>query len=179
MARMPVPSRNDPLACPFSKRFSFDGGEIWDPITGESELVSARILPGFRGSFGKHVVLSDRMAVAFKEFEMGLRDAGLVSGDQELVQSASSPCKFRVKQLEVADNTHGSVSFGKSGDPAPAGSQAALTEVPKRLRLRRVPVKGEERQRPLTGMPEVPSPEGPLRNPLVPLKLRRRRGDLI
>lgn len=179
MRRMPIPSRQDPLADPFAKRFSLDGREIWDPITGETELVSRFVWPGFRGAFTEYLELTAGMAVALKELEVGLRDAGLVTATQELVQSAGSPGKFRVKELRVSDDAHGSVSFGKSGDPAPAGSQAALTEVPKRLRRRRGPVKGEERERPLTGMPAVPAPAGPQFDPLVPLKLRRRRGDLI
>ena len=179
MRRMPVPTRKDPLADPFSKRLSFDGREIWDPITGETELVSARELPGFRSAFGKQVILSDRMAVAFKEFEVGLRDAGLITATQELVQLTSSICKFRVKELRVTNDAHCSVSFGKSGDPAPAGSQAALTEVPKRLQRRRGPVKAGERKRAFTGKPSMPDPVGPPTEPLVPLKLRRRRGDLI
>lgn len=179
MRRMPVPSRKDPLADPFAKRFSLDGREIWDPVTGETELVSRCVWPGFRGSFSKELVLTARMAETLKELEIGLRDAGLVALDEQLVQSASSPSKFRVKKVHIADDRHGDVSLGKSGDPAPAGSQSALTKVPKRLRARRGPVKGEERQRPFTGKPGLPDPVGPPMDPLVPLKLRRRREDLI
>lgn len=179
MRRMPVPPRKDPLADPFAKRFSLDGREIWDPVTGETELVSRCVWPGFRGAFTEYLELTPGMAVALKELEIGLRDAGLITADQQFVQSASSPSKFRVESHGVSDDAHGTVSLGKSGDPAPAGSQAALTKVPERLRARRGPVKGEERQRPFTGRPGLPDPVGPPTDSLVPLKLRRRREDLI
>ena len=179
MTRMPIPPRKDPLADPLAQRFSLDGREIWDPVTGETELVSRFVWPGFRGSFTEYLELTIGMAIALKQLEVGLRDAGLITADQELVQSATSPSKFRVKRISVSDDAHGSVSLGKSGDPAHAGSEAALTKVPRRLQRRRGPVKGGERKRPLTGRPAVPPPEGPPSDPLVPLKLRRRREDLI
>ena len=104
MRRMPVPPRKDPLADPFAKRFSLDGREIWDPITGETELVRRCVWPGFRGAFTEYLELTSGMAVALKELEVGLRDAGLVTSDEELVQLAGSPSKFRVKRKSVSDD---------------------------------------------------------------------------
>lgn len=111
MRRMPVPPRKDPLADPLAKRFSLDGREIWDPITGETELVRRFVWPGFRGAFTEYLELTSGMAVALKELEVGLRDAGLVTSDQELVQLAGSPSKFRVKRKSVSDDRiHGGSS---------------------------------------------------------------------
>lgn len=130
MRRMPVPPRKDPLADPLAKRFSLDGREIWDPITGETELVRRCVWPGFRGAFTEYLELTSGMAVALKELEVGLRDAGLVTSDEELVQLAGSPSKFRVKRKSVSDDRiHGGSSsrfFVKRA--APSEPEALLIE---------------------------------------------------
>lgn len=129
MRRMPVPPRKDPLADPLAKRFSLDRREIWDPITGETELVRRCVWPGFRGAFTEYLELTSGMAVALKELEVGLRDAGLVTSDQELVQLAGSPSKFRVKRKSVSDDRHGRSSsrfFVKRA--APSEPEALLIE---------------------------------------------------
>lgn len=129
MRRMPVPPRKDPLADPLAKRFSLDRREIWDPITGETELVRRCVWPGFRGAFTEYLELTSGMAVALKELEVGLRDAGLVTSDQELVQLAGSPSKFRVKRKSVSDDRHrGSSSRFFVKRAAPSEPEALLIE---------------------------------------------------
>lgn len=128
MRRMPVPPRKDPLADPLAKRFSLDGREIWDPITGETELVRRCVWPGFRGAFTEYLELTSGMAVALKELEVGLRDAGLVTSDQELVQLAGSPSKFRVKRKSVSDDRHRSSSRFFVKRAAPSEPEALLIE---------------------------------------------------
>lgn len=128
MRRMPVPPRKDPLADPLAKRFSLDGREIWDPITGETELVRRCVWPGFRGAFTEYLELTSGMAVALKELEVGLRDAGLVTSDEELVQLAGSPSKFRVKRKSVSDDRHRLSSRFFVKRAAPSEPEALLIE---------------------------------------------------
>lgn len=128
MRRMPVPPRKDPLADPLAKRFSLDRREIWDPITGETELVRRCVWPGFRGAFTEYLELTSGMAVALKELEVGLRDAGLVTSDEELVQLAGSPSKFRVKRKSVSDDRHRSSSRFFVKRAAPSEPEALLIE---------------------------------------------------
>ena len=128
MRRMPVPPRKDPLADPLAKRFSLDGREIWDPITGETELVRRCVWPGFRGAFTEYLELTTGMAVALKELEIGLRDAGLVTSDEELVQLAGSPSKFRVKRKSVSNDRHRSSSRFFVKRAAPSEPEALLIE---------------------------------------------------
>lgn len=149
MRRMPVPPRKDPLADPLAKRFSLDGREIWDPITGETELVRRCVWPGFRGAFTEYLELTSGMAVALKELEVGLRDAGLVTSDQELVQLAGSPSKFRVKRKSVSDDRHRSSSRFFVKRAAPSEPEALLIEDPSpEPQQGGVPVKAEKRSVP-------------------------------
>lgn len=151
MRRMPVPPRKDPLADPLAKRFSLDRREIWDPITGESELVRRCVWPGFRGAFTEYLELTSGMAVALKELEVGLRDAGLVTSDEELVQLAGSPSKFRVKRKFVSnDRIHdGSSSRFFVRRAAPSEPVPVLIEDPSpEPQQGGVPVKAEKRSGP-------------------------------
>lgn len=151
MRRMPVPSRMDPLADPLCKRFSLDGREIWDPITGETELVRRYVWPGFRGTFTKYLELTPGMAVALKELEVGLRDAGFITSDQELVQLAGSPSKFRVKRKSVSDDRihDGSSSRFFVKRAAPSEREALLIEDHQpEPQQGGVPVKAEKRSGP-------------------------------
>ena len=79
MRRVPAPTGHDPLADPFTKRGRFLGVKIWDHIDRQPELVSRCELPGFRSTFGKEIILPTGMAESLKDFEIGLRDAGLIS----------------------------------------------------------------------------------------------------
>lgn len=149
MRRMPVPPRKDPLSDPLAKRFSLDRREIWDPITGETELVRRCVWPGFRGAFTEYLELTSGMAVALKELEVGLRDAGLVTSDQELVQLAGSPSKFRVKRKSVSDDRHRSSSRFFVKRAAPSEPEALLIEDPQpEPQQGGVPVKAEKRSGP-------------------------------
>jgi len=143
VASVPVPPREHPLADPFTKRGRFLGAQIWDHIDRQPELVSRHKLPGFRGTFGEEIILPLGMAECLKDFEVGLRSAGLMGVDEELVQSTASPGKFRVQKRRVCENRHSGFSSAFSGHGYDMRSPALTNCAVGRPRVKGAPVAGE------------------------------------
>jgi len=177
MGGRPTPTGQDPLPDPISQFNRLVGTDYWDEVARKPELVRRLEGPGFCGLFSKQVTLPHGIAESFEDFEAGLRAAGLVGVDEVLCQSFERPAKFRVKKARVAVNGH---NFASGKAASPSGTVPALTEVPARLLNRRgAQSRAKERKRPLTGEAVEPLPLFASGGCEVPIKLRRRREDLI
>lgn len=128
---VPVPPRH--LA--FSRYLGEGSGhldrEVRDEVASQPHLMCRLERTRFRDFLSKQVLLPERVAVRLKDFETGLRAAGLVGVDEILVQSLARPTKFRVQKRNVVMDGHGPdpFSFGEGGARVMrAGS--AFNEVP-------------------------------------------------
>ena len=177
MGGVPVPAGKHSLPDPLAQFNRLTGVEYWDEVARKPELVRRLKGSGFTGLFSQEVCLPHGVAESFEDFETGLRAAGFIGVDEVLCQSFERPAKFRVKKVRVAVDAHNNPS-GKAA--APSGPVPSLTEVPKRLRNRRgSQSRALERKRPLTGEEVAPLPLFSSGGCEVPIKLRRRREDLI
>jgi len=140
---VPIPAGEDVASCDFRQRFRLLSGQIRDEIAGKSELVRAVKGGNSRGTFSKDVILPLGSAVCFEDFEAGLRSAGLVAVDEVLVQSHTSPRKFRVQKVRVAENGHSSSSALFVGHGDDKGSPALSNCAVGRPRVKGEPVSGD------------------------------------
>ena len=129
---VPVPPRHMAFSRFLGQGSSLLDAEVRDEIARQPELMCALERSRFRDFLSHEVRLPNRVAVRLKDFESGLRAAGLVGVDEILVQSLARPTKFRVQKRNVSVDGHGPVPSAFSGGGAPGiGADPAFTEVPK------------------------------------------------
>jgi len=119
---------------PYAKGYRLGLREVRDVIGGEAEIVRALPRTRFRNTFHEEAILPLSASICLEDFESELRASGLVKPDEVLVQSLSSPRKFRVAIGKVA----GDVSDFTRREQGPAlpplpGSSARL-RIPKASR---------------------------------------------
>jgi len=173
MAGMPVPARENPLPDLFAEGLSLTHVEVWNKVRREPELMRACERNRFRGALSNKVILPDRVAVCLKDFETGLRAAGLIAVDEILCQSFDRPAHLRVQKRDVAIDGHLDNPPVKAA--APSGPVPSLTG----------DQKPETDGGPLVkGLSEAPLYKGS--RPVIPnhrivsrLLSRRRREDLM
>lgn len=118
-------------AGPYAKGYRLGLREVRDVIGGEAEIVRALPRTRFRNTFHEEAVLPLSASVSLENFEAELRASGLVKPEEVMVQSLSSPRKFRVAVGKVADD----VTRHEQGPALPPlpGSSARL-RIPKASR---------------------------------------------
>lgn len=126
---VPIPPRHLAFSRYLGQGVSLLDAEIRDEVASQPHLMRRLERSRFRDFLSKEVLLPERVAVRLKDFETGLRAAGLVAVDEILVQSLARPTKFRVQKRNVAMDGHGPVSFGEGGAPG-MGAGPAFNEVP-------------------------------------------------
>lgn len=94
---VPVPPHGASHIVGSLKDFDILARQVRDEIDRKSELVRTLPRSRFCHTFDNKARLPSGVAERLEDFERGLRDAGLVSGDQILLQSFNNPLKFRVK----------------------------------------------------------------------------------
>jgi len=140
---VPIPAGEDPLMCHFTERGSLLRREIRDKVASQSKLMRTLERGRFRSTFFEEVRLPSGIAVRLEDFEAGLRSAGLMGVDQVLVQSLTSPTKFRVGQREVVVNRHSGSPVSVGGYGHDAGSPALPHSAVGRPRVKGAPSDGE------------------------------------
>jgi len=108
---MPAPPRMDDISELVGERPGLVWAEEWNEIRSHSKSVSGLVHTSFRDTFFQSVKLPHGIAESLKDFEKGLRLAGLVGPDEVLVQQASRPPKFRVEKADISDDCHNGQSF--------------------------------------------------------------------
>lgn len=106
VAWVPAPTGEAALAPEFREGVGLGGVDDGHEVNGQSELVGGLVRTGFRNTFGDEVLLPAGTAERLKDFEDGLRLAGLMGLHQTLVQSFSNPTKFRVQKRRVPVDGH-------------------------------------------------------------------------
>jgi len=117
--------------------------EVRDEIASQPELVRTLKRTSGRTTFFENIRLPHRRAVCLEDFEAGLRSAGLMGVDEELVQSTTSPGKFRVQKVRVRENGHSGSYSAFSGHGYDMRSPALTNCAVGRPRVKGAPVSGE------------------------------------
>jgi len=109
-----------------------------DEIDSEPEVMGRLAASRFRRADGKQVVLPLETAERLKDFELGLRDAGLIGPSQALFQSSEDAYIFRVNA------THASIDLGHASNSIePIGLRGYGVKTPSAERFSQEPlVKG-------------------------------------
>ena len=89
---------------PYAEGYRLGLRGIRDVISGETEVMRALPRSRFRNTFREQAVLPLSASVSLEDFELELRRVNLIADGELLVQSLSSPRKFRVAIREVSDN---------------------------------------------------------------------------
>jgi len=128
---VPIPAGEDALPGTVAHRRSLVGTKVWDEICGEAELMGTLKRSRFCNTLGQQITLPQWVAESLEDMEAGLREVGLIRGDEVLCQSFASPAKFRVKQSHVSDYSHARNPSVKAA--VPSGPVPSLTEGQKPL----------------------------------------------
>lgn len=148
---VPVPASPSPFPGPVSNLDGLGIGDDGNEIDRQPELVRALERSRFRSAFGEQLTLPDGAAVRLEDFEAGLREAGLVSDSEILVQVGKCGTRFRVAKRQFpADKAH-IVGSGEGGGPPYGGRSRPSLEVPSPRLTGGAPVKGDRAERPFTG----------------------------
>lgn len=131
VAGVPIPAGEDALPGPVAQRKSLVGTKVWDEIYREAELMGTLERSRFCNTLGQQLTLPRWVAESLEDMETGLREVGLIRGDEVLCQSFASPAKFRVKQAHVSIDSHPRNPSVKAA--APSGPVPSLTEGQKPL----------------------------------------------
>lgn len=92
-----------------------------DKVNGEAVLMSALPSPRFRGPLFEECVLPQWAAPALIEFEMALRESGLIGEFEVLKQRDKFGCKFRVQKSHISvwnSGQRGDVENGHGQSPS-------------------------------------------------------------
>lgn len=125
-----------------------------DEVHRKAERVGRLPWPRFAGPLRDECKLPVGVAECLKDFEMGLRLAGLIGAGEFVRQTAYRHNHFRCEKFDVVEAVHSGGSFTEPGGFRDEIQSPASVKVPRPRDGGGSAVKAKERQRALTG--EVP-----------------------